>query len=814
MSFFSVCQCRDQLHAHCYIFSLLLLSFYYYVHLKRRHSTGFLLFTLVIISLTGCNVTRNLPSNEYLLIRNKFKISSSRVSQDELSGYLQQEPNKKLFGLFRTNIAFYNAGSIGKETKFKKWMKTKLGSPPVLLDSNLTTIAKKQMGLYLANKGYFNSNIKDSLIFHKRKVTVVFMARLNIPYTIRNIRYAITDTQLARFVFLDTARTLIHPGQNYDMYLLDGERTRITNALMDHGYYHFSNLYIRYRVDSTFDNKKMDVIVEIRNPVIPSLQYIGTYTESRHARYIIGKVLIYPEYSLLQSDTLRYDTVMVTFKTSRHDTSGNTYYFLFKNKLRLRPRTLAQMIFIRNGDWFNLKDLNQTYSQLASLQIFNYMNIQMHDATSNSFIDRNKIDCKILLSRIPLHSFSVSTDGTNSSGAFGVQGSLNYTNRNIFSGAQLFRMSLNGAAQMQGSFGPENTKGLLNTFEFGANTSLTFPQFLIPIRPERLNKKFKPRTTISLGYNFQQRPDYYRHISNISYGYSWYETDKIKLLLNPAEISVVKIFPNAAFTDSLDHITDQRLKNQYINHLVAGLKYIFTYNGQDVNKVKDFFYIRSNFETGGNLLYGIDEIFNAPKESSGYYSLFNIQYAQFVRPDLDFRFYHFFTRTSSLVTRFYAGIGVPYGNSISLPFEKAFFGGGANDIRGWQMGSLGPGRYHSDTTKNTFDQTGDMQLQLNLEYRFPIYKYFRSALFIDMGNVWLLHGTPELPGGTFELKYFIPDIAIDMGIGIRADFDYFIVRFDPAVPIRVPYYFENNHWYAGKLGLSDIIWNFGIGYPF
>jgi outer membrane protein assembly factor BamA len=185
-----------------------------------------------------------------------------------------------------------------------------------------------------------------------------------------------------------------------------------------------------------------------------------------------------------------------------------------------------------------------------------------------------------------------------------------------------------------------------------------------------------------------------------------------------------------------------------------------------------------------------------------------------VRPDFDLRFYHFFTKISSFVTRFYAGFGVPYGNSTSIPFEKAFFAGGANDLRGWKMGTLGPGRYHNDTMSNSFDQTGDMQLQLNLEYRFPVYKYFRSAFFTDIGNVWLLRNTPDLPGGTFQLKYFIPDIAIDIGLGIRADFDYFIVRIDPAIPIRVPYYMQNNHWYVGKLNLSDITWNFGIGYPF
>lgn len=787
---------------------------FYHNRLGIRKTTGALLLFLAILYFAGCNVTRNLPPNEHLLIKNKFRISSNKVSKDELSGYLQQEPNSKLFGLLRANIAFYNAGSKGKDTKFKKWMRTKLGRPPVLLDSNLTIIAKKQMGLYLANKGYFNADFKDTVIIHKKKATVVYLIRLNTPYTIRSIRYAIADTQLAKFVFMDTARALIHAGHNYDTYLLDGERSRITNALMDHGYYHFSGIYIRYRVDSTFNSKIMDVTIEIRNPVIPSLQYLGTFTESKHARYTIGKILIFPEYSLLQSDTLRYDTLVVTFKPSRQDTTSNTYYFLFKNKSRLKPRTIAQMIFIKSGTWFNLSDVNQTYSQLASLQVFNYMNIQLHEVSGTGLKARDKLDCKILLSRAPVHSFTISTDGTNSAGAFGVQGSVNYMNRNIFRGAQLFRINLSGAAQMQGNIGPQKNKNLFNTIELGANTSLTFPQFLIPIRPEKLPKKFKPRTTVSLGYNFQRRPNYDRHISNISFGYTWYQTDKIKHVLNPAEITLVKVLPDSIFTDYLYHITDKRLKNQYTNHLVAGLRYTLIYNGQDVNNVKDFFYLRSNFETGGNLLYGIDEVFKATKTSSGNYTLFNLPYAQFVRPDLDLRFYHFFTKTNSLVTRFYAGFGIPYGNSTSIPFEKAFFAGGANDIRGWKMGTLGPGRYHNDTIGNSFDQTGDMQLQLNLEYRFPVYKYFRSAFFMDLGNVWLLRDVTDLPGGKFQFQYLVPDIAIDIGIGIRADFDYFIIRFDPAVPIRVPYYSENSHWYVGKLGLSDIVWNFGIGYPF
>jgi outer membrane protein assembly factor BamA len=779
--------------------------------LGRKKTTGLYLFLAMII-LAGCNVTKNFPPNSYLLVKNKIHAPSAKVSKDDLSGYLQQEPNVKALGLFRPNIAFYYAGSKGKETKFKKWMRTKIGTAPVFLDSTLITIAKKQMGLYLANKGYFNAVIKDSVIIHKKKAIVVYKIIPNTPYTIRSIRWSIADTALAKFVYLDSARTLVHAGQNYDMYLLDSERSRITTALMNHGYYHFSTMYVHYRIDSAFNKNVMDVTKEIRNPVIPSLDFFGTFVESKHARYTIGKILIHPEYSLLQSDTLSYDTLVVTFKTSRHDTTGNTYYFLYKNKMKLKPRTLAQMIFLKTGTYYNLGDVSQTYSQLASLQVFNYMNIQLHEASGSGPKYRDKLDCRILLSRAPVHSFSISTDVTNSAGAFGLQGAVGYMNRNIFRGGQLLKISLNGAAQMQGSTS-DVSSNFINTIEFGINTSLTFPQFLIPIKPEWLPKRFKPRTTISLGYNFQKRPDYDRHISNVSFGYSWNQTEKIKHMFNPAEITMVKIWPDSAFTAYLDGLTDKRLKNQYTDHLVAGLKYTFTFNGQDLQNIKDFFYIRSNFETGGNLLYAIDKIANAPK-TDGYYTLFKIQYSQFVRPDFDVRFYHFFAKNTSLVSRVYAGFGIPYGNSISLPFEKAFFAGGANDLRGWKMGSLGPGSYFNDSIGSTYDQTGEMQLQMNLEYRFPIYKYFRSAFFVDLGNIWMLKANPDLPGGTFQLNHFIDEIAVDFGVGLRADFDYFIIRFDPAVPIRVPYYPENNHWYIQKLNLTDIIWNFGIGYPF
>jgi outer membrane protein assembly factor BamA len=778
----------------------------------RFRITGLLLI-LLILFLVSCNVTKNLPPGEALLVNNKIKVSNSKISSEDLSGYLKQTPNSKLFGLFRTNIALYNAGSKGKDSKFKKWLRNKVGSAPVLLDTSLNKVVKKSMLLYLSNKGYFASVINDSVVIKNRKAVVYYFVKTSTPYTIHNISYYISDNQLAECVYNDTSRCLIKKGQNYDSYKLSDERSRITNTLRNNGYFYFSSQYIRYSIDSSGDSRKMNIRIEIANPVVPSLEQFGTVVETQHKRYFIDKIIVDPEFGLLKADTMVYDTLVRSFKGAGKDTSSSNFYFLHSHSLRINPRTLAQSIFIKSNYLYNLSDVNKTYSRLNNLQVFKFINIQFHEASSSSFSSRDKLDCKIQLAQVPVQSFSVSPDVTNSAGALGVQGSFVYQNRNIFKGAQLLKLSLNGSAQMQGSIGSSNTV-LFNTIEIGASASITFPQFLFPIKQEALSKAMKPKTVLTVGYNYQQRTDYYRHISNISFGYTWDQTEKIRHTLNPIEILFVKVFPDSTFTAYLNSLNDRRLKNQYTDHMIAGLKYTITYSGQDVSKVRDFFYVRANFETGGNLFYAVDKLFKQPVSSNGYYTIFKVQYAQYVRPDLDVRYFHMFSKISSVVFRFYSGIGIAYANSYSLPFEKAFFAGGANDIRGWKMGTLGPGKYHNDTLSSSFDQTGDMQIQLNMEYRFPVYKFLRSAVFVDMGNVWLIKPSSDFSGGEFAWKTFLPQVAVDVGLGIRADFDYFIFRLDPAVPIRVPYYPGNDHWYFSKLRLSDIIWNFGIGYPF
>lgn len=775
-----------------------------------------LLSLVALLFLSACNVTKHIPEGSFLLVKNKIEIDTKKVSTDELAGYYQQEPNRKFLGISRPGISFYNWGAKGKDSKFKKWLRNKIGSAPVILDTNMVKISLKQMGLYLDNIGYFNATLSDTITYKKKKAKVIYRIKTNTPYKIRNLNWSITDTQLARFVFLDSSKCLIQRNADYNAYTIDKERTRTTTALINQGYYRFTSNYIIFQVDSSLSSRQMDIKVEILNPVILSLEDFGMVMESTHRRYKIHNIYIFPQFDYQKRATQVFDTVAKTYEDPYRGRKSITYYFMYRDKIKLRTRTIAQNILLEPDSWYNLKDIDQTYARLSGLQNFKFINIDFVDADltdEERSLWPYQLNSHVKLARSSSQSLSWSTDGTNSAGALGVAANIGYMNRNIFHGAQILKLTLSASTQMQAGGGQG---GLFNTIEFGANASITFPQFLIPIRQEKLPKSFKPKTTLSIGYNFQQKqdPDYIRHIVNTSFGYTWIQSPTLSHTLNPIEVLLVKIFPSPEFTAKLDSLEDERYKNQYTDHMIAGLKYTLTFSNQKVSRHKDFFYIRSNFETSGNLLYGINSLFKSSKNDDGQYTLFNIKYSQFIRPDLDFRFYNQFGKGYSIVYRFYGGIGFSFGNSTVLPFEKAFLAGGANDMRGWRMGDLGPGSFHNDTVSQNFGQLGDMQLQFQIEYRFPIYSFFKGALFTDIGNVWLLQPSPDLPGGTFYFDSFCWQLGMDVGIGFRLDFDFFIFRIDPAIPIRMPSMDSKNKWYFSKLQLKDIIWNFGIGYPF
>jgi outer membrane protein assembly factor BamA len=354
---------------------------------------------------------------------------------------------------------------------------------------------------------------------------------------------------------------------------------------------------------------------------------------------------------------------------------------------------------------------------------------------------------------------------------------------------------------------------LFNTFETGIETSIEIPKFLVPISQERFPKYFKPKTTISAGYNFQKRPDFKRTISNLSFGYDWKQSRYIQHIFNPIEINAVKIYPDSAFKATIDAFADKRLKYQYTDHFILNLRYSFIYNNQDPNKKKNFTFFRANFESAGSFLNIIKRVFDDTKNQNGDYEVFNLIYSQYLRFDIELKRYLYFNLNNYLVLRTSSGIGLPYGNSRQLPYEKSFVAGGANDIRAWRLRSLGPGSYFDAKAEN-FDRIGDISIEFNIENRFQIYKLLHAALFVDAGNIWLNKANILFPNGEIQADKFLKQIAIGAGFGARLDFSFLLIRVDAAIPIRNPSKTTDREWVIAHSSLRDFVLNFGIGYPF
>lgn len=412
--------------------------------------------------------------------------------------------------------------------------------------------------------------------------------------------------------------------------------------------------------------------------------------------------------------------------------------------------------------------------------------------------------------------FTLETDGTNSSGDLGIRFGFNYGNKSIFKGSELLNLRLTTALENRKYSGYEednfNKFLWFNTLEYGIILSLYSPSSIVPIRQSRFPKYFKPQTFIRFGYNYQLRPSYERHISSFAFGYEWKQSQNIFHRLSVLDLNIVKVFPSELFQTQLDSIDNLRYKAQYEDHFIASISYDFIYNTQEFRKHKSFDFFNLRVEAAGNLTYGLHELFRQPKVD-GYYQVFGIRFAQFIKLETDYRHYLALPNKQGVVYRINLGLGVPYGNSIALPFEKGFYSGGANGMRAWAYRDLGPGTYNN-TLGPSYDKMGEIKIESNLEYRFPLYKYLKGAAFVDAGNIWLLQASETFAGGDFKWNKFYKQFAVDGGLGFRLDFDFFIFRVDGAVKIQDPSKDTGERFVLPKSQIKDIYWSFGIGYPF
>jgi outer membrane protein assembly factor BamA len=742
------------------------------------------------------------PNDEYLLDRYRIKVTEGKIKKEDLKNYVRQKPNKRILGI-RFHLGMYNLSNKNKEKGFSNWLRT-IGEEPVIFDEFLTNKSKQQLKSYLNNKGYYNSVVTDTVQYRKRRARILYKVKANTPYTIKQVSYICNDSNLAPIILPDTSNSLINSGDNFDLDILQEERKRIEVKLKNKGYYNFNKEYINFQADSSARNLNVALNLNIRKAHKKTPDGV-VYVE--HKKFKIRKIYVFTNFDqkvALKQKEFYYDDIDTTYV--------NGIYFISKGQDNLNKRVIHQSNFIESGDFYSLDNLDKTYKHLNSLRIFKIINIHFNevDSASEDSTDVKFLDCNIQLTKYYLQSYTVELQGTNSYGNIGAGGSFLYQHRSLFGGAEITDFRINGSIE---TIDEQSWGGNDYTTEIGANVTVSIPKFILPIfKAEKFSKKFSPKTQISGGYNFQDRIEYRRSIANLSYGYSWDGNKYLKHFVKFVELNAVNVDATPSFKSYID---STYLKSSYENHLVSVTNYSLTFNNQDIKKSRDFYFFKMNTEFSGNVLSVASELAGSNKVD-GSYEIFGIPFSQYFKVDFDFRYYDIVDKTNTIVYRLFVGAGIPYGNSTVLPFEKMYFAGGANSIRAWNVRSVGPGSYSGGSQTRFPNQSGDLKLEANLEYRFKLFWLLEGAFFIDAGNVWSLK-SDEFEGGLFRKNEFYKEFAVGSGFGTRFDFSFLIFRLDLGVKLRDPALEEGQRWIVGNRSLNwqdDFTINIGIGYPF
>ena len=738
--------------------------------MKKSISIYFLLFVAVLI-LAGCSAQKFVPEGQYMLHRVEIKSMDRHLDPASLEPYIRQKPNSKWFSIFKVPLGMYALSS--KDTT--KWINRtfqNIGEAPVIFDSLQAWQTRDDLTQALHNMGYMNAQVDIETKVKKRRLDVVFILKPGTPYYINNLTYDIHDDSIARILQLeDTRQGLLHKGDYVTVDLLDRERKRITQQLMDTGYYHFNKDFIRFTADTVSGNKGVDLTLHLQK------YRIGSSTdETLHPRYRIGRI------NYLSDDS---------------------------TSLPLRMSVLKENTWLSEGSYFSSRGLQQTYNALGRLNTLRYTNIRLVESSDSSLLD-----CNIQLSPNKRNSISFQPEGTNTSGDLGAAASITYSNRNIFRGSETFSLQVRGAYEAITSLeGYQNQ----NYIEYNVEAKLQFPRLLTFFMGNSIRRRHPLATSeVSFSWNVQNRPEFHRRLFSAAWRYRWENTRNRRLSwrFDVLDLNFVSM-PWISSTFKHEYLDSVTNRNAILRYNYEDLFIMKT--GVGMSYSNGVTAVKASLETAGNLLRAVSALSGASQNQQEQYTFLGIAYAQYVKADVDYTHLITFDRNNQLALHAGFGIAYPYGNSTMLPFEKRYFSGGANSVRGWSVRELGPGGYQrSDGRIDFINQTGDMKLDLNAELRSKLFWKLYGAFFVDAGNIWTIRDYSGQPNGQFSLDKFYNQIAVAYGIGIRFNFDYFILRFDMGMKAINPAYDSGKeHWPIVYPRLSrDFAFHFAVGLPF
>ena len=728
-------------------------------------------YLLGAVLFCACSETKYVPEGDYLLDKVKVKSDppTKGINPSDMKAYVRQVGNSRWFSAVKIPLATYSLS--GRDTT--KWinrMLRSIGEAPVLYDSASTRRSMADLQMQLVNMGYLRASVDAMTKSKKKKVDVTYFLHPGQPYYIRHVDYVVQDSAIASQLQLDLEQNRqLKQGMLFSVANLDGERKRITQLLNNLGYYRFNKEYISFEADSV-GKQDIDVVLILRK------QRLSDGQEAPHQRYHVRNVV---------------------FESGDREDSV----------IHLRQGVLHRNTYVKEGDYYSADDLQNTYNHFGRLGAVRYTNITWKEQP-----DSNLLDCQIQVSTNKPSTISFQPEGTNTAGDLGFAASLTYQNRNLFRGSENLSIELRGAYEaIKGLEGYSNH----NFLEYSLGTKLTFPSFIAPFLSSGFRRRVNATSQVSLLYDLQNRPEFHRRVFSVGWRYRWndprhHDTYRLDLLdLNYISMPWIS---DTFKKEYLDNTTSRNaiLRYNYENLFIMKFGVGYAYNNGIIA-------IKANAETAGNLLGLMAKSFGFHRDNDGRYTFLDVAYAQYLKVDLDVTRTINFDYYNQLV--FHAGLGIayPYGNSTILPFEKRYFSGGANSVRGWSVRSLGPGKYISRDGRIDFiNQTGDMKLDFNVEYRAHLFWKLGMALFADAGNIWTLRNYDEQPGGQFKFTQFLKQMAVSYGLGFRFNFDYFVLRFDMGMKAINPAYEEGDDRFPivhPKLS-RDFAFHFAVGLPF
>ncbi len=736
-----------------------------------RKKPSFCLFAATVMATAvlsfSCSTTRVLGDGQFRLADNKVVVDNDRkFNTKEIESYIKQKPNSYIIFGWNPFLNIYNWSGKNADKGINKFLR-KIGTAPVVYQPSQVEASVENINRHLEYLGYYGSDVRSEVRVNGKRVTVTYSVTLGRRYRIGNVSFAVPDGEFKEDFYADTAAVSIRPGDFLSEDALEKETERAASMFRRKGYFGFTKNYFSFEADTLARRDTADLLMTVK-------EYTRNQTAEYarpHRKYFFGDV------------SISYD-----------------------NDLKFNDRVLKNICTIRPGAMYDEREVNTTYSRLSALRLFSGVNVALNPR------DSGIVDCDISLTKSRMQGFKVNLEGsTNSTGLIGISPQVSYYHKNIFHGGQWLNLGFLGNFQFK--YDDRSVK----SNEFGVSAGLSFPEFL-GLPNSIFHGPSLPRTEINASYNYQNRPEYTRNMISTSYGYSGsLRNGKFFYQFYPIQAKIVRLTnldPNFYTTLSGNPF----MRDAYQNHFDVGSGLVAYYTTSTALVPKETYeYARLQLDASGNVL----SLFNKAMKSDEYGSrlIWNTPYSQYIRTELTLGKTFVFGKNGgqALAIRLLGGVGYAYGNSSTIPFEKQFYSGGANSMRGWQARSLGPGNSKADTTFVIPSQTGDVKLEANLEYRFPMFWKLCGAVFTDVGNIWTLKETDGDDGSHthFDLKNLAGSLAADWGIGLRVDLNFLILRLDMGMKVYDPS-LDTARWRSPSQWLKKdgYTLHFGVGYPF